>query len=246
MKKLIILLILFVASSNIANAQKCDCNPNGFNPFVFSYQKTNQMVKGGHQFSIKCKTPVSLNGGYKCSYTDKVCDVKLNARLTNAAGEVIKIYSEFSFPFKHEFESGGNYILEIFPVCGGTKCPSVKFYFGVSCDEVTDCNCNKEGWDNIYASVNNVAKQIKCGETINLKVGMPFSFKGNYKCEGNCDAKLNARLTNLGTGTVQNFPNFKMDGTNSPFPTAGKYKLVISPLCENKKCQICTLYITVN
>lgn len=246
MKKLIILLILFVSTSYIANAQNCDCNPNGFNPFVFSYAKTSQTVRDGHQFSVKCKTPFTLNGGYKCSYTTKICDVKLKATLRDAAGVLVKNYENFNFPLTHEFETGGNYILEITPICGDKKCPSVKFYFSVSCDEVADCNCNKSGWDNIYASIDNDSKQIACGATINLKVGQPFALKGGYKCEGNCEAVLNAKLTNLSTGRNQNFPNFKMDGTNSPFTTAGKYRLVINPICKNKKCPPCTINIIVN
>ena len=246
MKKLFMLLILFVASSKMLSAQTCDCNPNGFNPFVFSYQKTTQTVRAGHQFSVKCKSPVILNGGYKCNYTTKVCDVKLTAVLKDGTGAVVKTYENFTFPFKHEFETGGNYVLEITPICGDKKCPSAKFYFNVACDEVAACDCNKAGWDNIYASVDNVSKQIACGATINLKVGRPFALKGGYKCEGNCSAILNAKLTNLGTGTVQNFPNFKMDGVNSPFPAAGKYKLVINPICGDKKCPPCTLNIVVN
>jgi hypothetical protein len=233
MKKLFMLLILFVASSKMLSAQTCDCNPNGFNPFVFSYQKTTQTVRAGHQFSVKCKSPVILNGGYKCSYATKVCDVKLTAVLKDGTGAVVKTYENFTFPFKHEFETGGNYVLEISPICGDKKCPSAKFYFNIACDEVAACDCNKAGWDNIYAAVDNVSKQIACGATINLKVGRPF-------------AVLNAKLTNLGTGTVQNFPNFKMDGVNSPFPAVGKYKLVINPICGDKKCPPCTLNIVVN
>lgn len=246
MKKLIILLILFVSTSYIANAQNCDCNPNGFNPFVFSYAKTSQTVRDGHQFSIKCKNPFTLNGGYKCSYTTKICDVKLKATIRDAAGVLVKNYENFNFPLAYEFENGGNYILEITPICGNKKCPSVKFYFSVSCDEVADCNCNKAGWDNIYASIDNVSKQIACGATINLKVDQPFALKGGYKCDGNCDAVLNAKLTNLGTGRTQNFPNFKMDGTNSPFTTVGKYRLVINPICKDKKCPPCTINVIVN
>jgi hypothetical protein len=245
MKKLIILLILFASTSYIANAQNCDCNPNGFNPFVFSYAKTSQTVRDGHQFSVKCKTPFVLNGGYKCSYSTKVCDVKLKAVIKDATGTVIKTYENFTFPLEYEFLNGGNYVLEITPICGDKKCPTVKFYFGVSCEDVADCKCNKAGWDQIYASIDNVSKQIACNATIGLKVGQPFALKGGYKCEGNCNAVLNAKLTNLGTGRVQNFPNFKMDGVNSPFPTAGKYKLIINPLCGDKKCPPCTLFINV-
>ncbi len=108
MKKLIILLILFVSTSYIANAQNCDCNPNGFNPFVFSYAKTSQTVRDGHQFSVKCKTPFTLNGGYKCSYTTKICDVKLKATIKNAAGVIVKNYENFNFPLAYEFETGEN------------------------------------------------------------------------------------------------------------------------------------------
>ncbi|WP_231490970.1 hypothetical protein [Pedobacter sp. Leaf170] len=230
----------------VANAQKCDCNPNGFNPFVYSNGKAAQTVRDGHQFSIKCKQPFSFNGGYKCDYSIKVCDVKLVAVIKNSAGTVIKSFPNFTFPLEYEFETGGNYSIEITPICGGKKCPTIKFYFNVACDELAKCECNKAGWDNIYVSIDNVSKQIACGATIDLKVGMPFSFKGGYKCEGNCEAVLNAKLTNLSTGLVQNFPNFKMDGVNSPFPTAGKYKLAINPLCGNKKCQPCSFNIIVN
>ncbi|MNK28869.1 hypothetical protein D3C87_472540 [compost metagenome] len=246
MKKLIIFLILFASTSYIASAQNCDCNPNGFNPFVFSYAKTSQTVRDGHQFSVKCKTPFTLNGGYKCNYSAQICEVKFRATLKNDAGVVIKNYANFIFPLEHEFENAGNYVLEIFPICGAKKCPSVKFYFGASCDQTADCNCNKAGWDNIYASIDNVSKLITCGSTINLKKDQPFSFKGGYKCLGNCDAVLNAKITNLSTGRTQNFPNFKMDGVNSPFTTAGKYRLVINPICKNKKCPPCTINIIVN
>lgn len=246
MKKLLTLIVLFITTITVVNAQNCDCNPNGFNPFVFSYAKTNQTVRDGHQFSVKCKTPFVLNGGYKCSYTTKVCNAKLKAVIKDATGAVIKTYENFAFPLEYEFQTGGNYVLEITPICADKKCPSVKFYFSVACDEVADCNCNKAGWDNIYASIDNVSKQIACGASINLKVGQPFALKGGYKCDGNCDAVLNAKLTNLSTGRVQNFPNFKMDGVNSPFTTAGKYRLVINPICKNKKCPPCTINIIVN
>ncbi|RZL66616.1 MAG: hypothetical protein EOO93_05465, partial [Pedobacter sp.] len=227
MKKIILLATFILGILINVKAQDCSCNPNGFNPFVYSNGKATQTVRNGHQFSLKCKQPFAINGGYKCDYSDKVCDVKLVAVLKNASGTVIKSFSNFTFPLAYEFETGGNYSIEITPICGGKKCPTVKFHFNVACDEAAKCDCNKAGWDNIYVSIDNVSKLIACGATINLKVGMQFSFKGGYKCEGNCDAVLNAKLTNLSTGSVQNFPNFKMDGVNSPFPTVGKYKFVI-------------------
>lgn len=248
MKKIALLATLLVCIANIVNAQPCKCNPYGFNPFVYSYGGENQTVQTGHQFNVKCKSAVKLNGGYKCSYTTEICEVKLKAVIKNAAGTVIKSYENFSFPLEYEFETGGNYTIEITPYCLGKKCTPAKFYFTVVCkDAPIACTCPpKSGWNPITVYIDKAGKDMKCGSTIELKKDQPFALKGGYKCEGGCDAVLKGELYNINTGETQTFPNFKLDGVNSPFTKAGKYKLLITPNCNEKDCAQCVLYIDVN
>jgi hypothetical protein len=245
MKKFLFFLTLSFVIGNIANAQTCKCNPNGFNPFVYNYAGESQTVRAGHQFSVKCNTPVKLDGGYKCSYTTP-CEVKLKAVLKNAAGVVIRTYANFSFPFEHSFEAAGNYVLEIAPWCNGKKCPTAKFYFTVSCDTPTACACNDtNGWDRFTAYIDGAAKPTVCGSTFTLKKEQPITIKGGYKCVGNCDVIINGTLTNATTGTVTNYPNMKFEG-EFKFPVAGDYKLVAVPTCNGKECKPCIFYFKVN
>lgn len=244
MKKLIALVILFTSFIS-AEAQNCKCNPNGFNPFVYSYLGETLTVRPGHQFSVKCNSPIKLSGGYKCSYTTS-CDVKLKAVLKNAAGVVIRTYADFNFPWEHSFETAGNYVLEIAPWCNGKKCTTAKFYFTVVCDAPTACVCNdKNGWDRFTAYIDGAAKPTVCGSTFTLKKDQPIAIKGGYKCVGYCDVIINGTLTNATTGTVVNYPNMKFEG-EFKFTLAGYYKLVAVPTCNGKECKPCIFYFKVD
>lgn len=244
MKKLLILCVISIAIGNMVNAQSCKCNPNGFNPFVYSYLGETLTVKDGHQFSVKCKSPIKLDGGYKCSYTTP-CDVKLKAVLKNAAGVVIRTYAEFNFPFEHSFEAAGNYVLEIVPWCGGKICTSAKFYFTVSCDAPLACACDvKNRWDKFTSYINNKATVVKCGYQFSLKKEQQFGLEGGYKCEGDCTTKFIGKLTNTATGETLDIANFQFNWLHK-FEKAGNYKLVITPTCGGKECTPCIFYFTV-
>ena len=248
MKKMILLAIVLIGIVSLINAQPCKCNPHGFGPFEYSAGSDNQTVRDGHQFSVKCKIPIKLNSSYKCSYTTEICEAKLKAVIKNAAGTVVKSYENFSFPLNYEFETGGNYTIEITPYCLGKKCPPAKFYFNVGCKETPiACTCPaKSGWNPITVYIDKAGKDMKCGSTIELKKDQPFALKGGFKCEGGCEAVLKAELYNITTGETQTFNNFKLDGVNSPFTKEGKYKLLITPNCDGKDCAKCVLYINVN
>lgn len=247
MKKLFLLLILFVASTQLVNAQKCDCNANGFGPIQYTTNGATITVRDGHQFSIKCNQPFNFNSSYKCDYNNPICNVKLKATIKNSAGIVVKSFENFSFPLAHEFETGGNYILEVTPYCAGKACPSLKFYFNVLCDTQVDCKCDdKKGWNKLSSVLNKMNKPIKCGDTFNIKKIDKFGIYGNYKCIGDCDVILKGSIMGVKTTYNQSFPSIILDGTPLTFPGAGSYKLVVTPVCKNKECEPCVFYVNIN
>jgi len=247
MKKVYITLAFLFAIVNIIKAQDCKCNPNGFNPFEYTYGGETIKIKDGNQFSAKCKSPIKLNGGYKCSYSTTICDVKFKATIKNSAGVVIKNYEEFSFPLNYEFETGGNFVLEITPYCAGKACPSAKFNFTVFCDTQIDCKCNvKNGWDELSTVLNGATNPTTCGNTFNIKKTDKFGLKGNYKCIGNCDVILKGTISSATSNYTQSFPSIRLDGEPLSFPGAGSYKLVITPVCNGKECSLCIFYVIVN
>jgi len=246
MKKIIsLVLIAFVCIAN-ANAQPCKCNSYGFGPFKYTYGGTTESITNMHQLQVKCKTPIVIESSYKCNYTTTVCDVQLKATIKNSAGVVIKTYNDFRFPWQYEFETSGNYVLEIVPWCGGKKCASAKFYFTVTCDAPAACACNDaNGWDRFTTYIDGTAKPTVCGSTFTLKKDQPITIKGGYKCIGNCDVVIKGTLTNTTTGTVKEFPEMKFEG-EFKFTDAGYYKLVAVPTCNGKECKPCIFYFKVN
>ncbi len=224
----------------------CSCNPNGFNPFNYSYESENATVRTEHQFTVKCNVAFKLDGGYKCEYAPKVCDVKLKAVIKNSAGTVIKTISPFTFPLVDQFAEAGYYVLEITPICGGTTCTKARFHFNVKCDEPQVCKCSgTEGWVGLTAILDGKAKALKCGESVSFKQAQKFGIKGQYKCKGNCDSVLKGSIVNEVTGETTNFDSINLDGYPLAFPNPGKYKLIISPVCKDDKCEPCIIYVAV-
>lgn len=246
MKKTFALLSLLSILFIQVYAQPCKCNPNGFNPFKYTYDGVSMNITDGHQFSVACKKPFTITGGYKCDYTTTICAATLKATIKNAAGTVIKSYESFSFPLVYEFETSGNYVLEITPYCLGKICKSVKFYFNVTCNTTPSCACNATGWDRFTAYIDNTPKPTVCGSTFLLNKTQKFGLEGGYKCAGNCNVKFTGVLYNTGTSTeVFNNPNFTFNWLYA-FTTAGKYKLVITPNCNGVACTQCIYYFEVN
>lgn len=237
---------MLLLSATMINAQNCKCNPHGFNPFQYTYNGETQTVRSMHQFDVKCNTPILLNGGYKCSYKT-VCDVKLKATIkkNDASGSIIKSYDDFTFPWKYEFENAGSYVLEITPWCGGKVCAAAKFYFTVTCDKPTVCKCRgKDGWNKFTAYIDGAAKPTNCGESFQIGLKQQFGLEGGYKCEGNCNVALKGQIVNTTTGESQSFPNVNLSGIIN-FPSAGDYKLILTPTCAKEECDVCIFYVTV-
>lgn len=243
MKKILFILFAALLSGHNLQAQNCTCNPNGFNPFTVTLNGVATTVKCGHQFSLNCNVPITINGGYKCVGT---CEVKFTAVLKNSAGVVIQNYPAFTFPWSYSFAAAGSYSLEITPICGTTKCPPCRFFFTVTCPTVA-CDCNPTGWQPFTANIGTTAPMtVNCGHQFGVPKGKPFKLTGKYICLGNCVAKYSAVLKNNATGAiVANYPVFTFPWSYT-FATAGNYKLEITPICGDKKCQPCVFYFTVN
>ena len=87
---------------------------------------------------------------------------------------------------------------------------------------------------------------VNCGHQFGVPKDKPFKLVGTYTCKGNCVAKYSAVLKNNVTGAlIQNYPVFTFPWTYT-FAVAGNYKLEITPMCGDKKCQPCVFYFTVN
>ena len=227
-------------------SQACKCNPDGFNPFTYLYQGETRTVMTLNQFDVKCKTPIKLDGGYKCSYTNKICAPTFKAVVKNGAGVVIRTIAPFNFPWEYQFDAAGSYTLEIMPYCSGKICASAKFYFTVTCDTQQTCKCNTTaGWSGLSAIIDGSPKAIKCGASVTIKNTQKFGIKGDYKCKGNCKSTLKGSIVNADTGETQNFESINLDGTSLNFPKPGKYKLIITPVCKDDICEPCVIYVNV-
>lgn len=224
----------------------CNCNPNGFNPFNYSYEGENATVRTEHQFTVKCNVPFKLDGGYKCEYAPKVCNVILKAEIKNADGVVIKTISPFTFPLVEQFAEAGYYLVEITPICGGTTCTKARFHFNVKCDTPQVCKCaGNDGWVGLTAVIDGKPKALKCGTSVKIKQSQKFGIKGVYKCKGNCDTVLKGSIVNGTTGETTNFDSITLDGNPLNFLNPGEYKLIITPVCKDDKCEPCIIYVTV-
>lgn len=224
----------------------CNCNPSGFNPFTYSYQDENMTVMTEHQFKVKCNVPFKLDGGYKCDYSTKICNVKFKAEIKNGDGVVIKTISPFTFPMVEQFSEAGFYVVEITPICAGIVCEKARFHFNVKCDTPQVCKCSgNDGWMGLSAIIDGKPKALKCGASVKIKQAQKFGIKGQYKCKGNCDTILKGSIVNETTGETTNFDSITLDGNPLNFPNPGKYKLIITPVCKNDKCEPCIIYVTV-
>ena len=260
MKKLLLIFLAFAFSSNLANSQStvinptlnvpaqtsCVCNPNGWQPYSATINGTSQTVRCGHQFSLKCNDKVSLKSEYKCVGNN--CTTKYSAVLKNTTtGAVVQTYASFTFPWSYQFLAAGNYSLEITPLCGNTRCTPCRFFFTVTCPPTTTaCDCNDNGWQPFISTIaNNAPLTVKCNYQFSLKKTQPFKLVGKYLCKGTCVTKYSAVLKNNVTGAVvMNYPSFTFPW-NYAFAAVGNYKLEITTICGDKRCQPCVFYFTV-
>ncbi|MEO5682560.1 MAG: hypothetical protein ABIQ88_07955 [Chitinophagaceae bacterium] len=219
----------------------CKCNTAGWGTFIASIKKQSIKVKCGHQFSLTCADTVSLKGLYKCIGK---CEATYTAVLKNTAtGVVVQNFSPFSFTWNYKFAAPGTYSLEITPTCGDTKCTPCRFFFTVrNCD--TACDCNPDGWSKLEFTTSAGVQTLKCGDKLAVKKAVAARLNGKYTCKGSCAVKYTAVLINNATGAIiQNYPAFNFPYSYN-FPAAGDYRLQITPICGNKKCQPCTIFFS--
>jgi hypothetical protein len=254
MKKhfVLVLLTLFIATGAWAQttspggtAPQCTCNPNNWKIGSATVNGVSQSVNCGHQFALKCNEKITIQQNYSCIGG---CAAQLKAVLkNNTTGAVVMTYANFTTPWSYAFTAAGNYSLEISAICGNTTCtPTCRYFFTVTCPAPPVCDCYIDGWSAFTATIGaNAPSTVKCGHQFGLKPTEKFSLKGIYKCKGTCAAKYEAKLINQATGAlVANYPNFNFTWLYS-FAAVGSYKLEITPLCGNKRCQPCTFYFTV-
>lgn len=227
--------------------ENCTCNPHGFNPFEYSYAGgENMTVASFHQFEVDCNHSLMLNGGYKCQYNTP-CDVQFKAVLKKNDGsdQIIMTYENFSFPWYHAFETAGNYIFEITPICNKNTCEPAKFFFDVKCDKPIECKCRgKEGWNKFTAYIDKIATKTDCGANFQINIKQQFGLESGYKCEGNCNVTLKGTIINTTTGEEQHFDNVNLSGVIN-FPSVGEYKLIFRPTCKDEECDVCVFYVSV-
>lgn len=248
MKRILSLLLGILTFTGVSLAQTtapaatCTCNPSGWQPATAIIGANTMTVNCGHQFSLTCSDKVTIRQEYKCLGN---CVAKYSAVLKNAAGVVIQTYASFTFPWNYQFTAAGNYSLEITPICGATKCTPCRYFFTVTCPPA--CDCSVTGWQPFTATISaNPPQTVNCGHQFGVPKGKVFKLDGKYVCKGNCTAKYTAVLKNNVTGAiVQNYPAFTFPWSYT-FTAAGNYKLEITPICGDKKCQPCVFYITVN
>jgi hypothetical protein len=239
MKKHLCLFAMLLISISL-QAQTCGCNTTGWDATVVKINTKDQKVQCGYQFSLKCTDTIRLKGNYKCVGN---CSVKYTAVLRNVTtGTIVHTYTPFTFPWMYQFSAAGNYTLEITPMCGEKKCQPCRYFFTVTCN--TACDCNVDGWQPFKLTIGPRSQVVKCGYERGLKPGEKFTLDGKYLCKGNCAAKYTATIVNATGAVVQNFPSFTFPWTYS-FSTPGNYKVIITPICGEKKCTPCTFYFTV-
>ena len=227
--------------------QNCDCNPEGWNQaFVEIIHSYSYTVKCGFQFSLECTETISLESRYKCQ-SEFICFARFIAVLkNNTTGTVEMTDTSFTFPWRYNFASAGNYSLEITPICGDKKCTPCRFFFTVTCLELEVCDCEVSDRGHFDASIDdNPSQEVACGFQLSLKTGQLFEMSGiHYFCSGDCISESTAVLKNNVTGAViADYPKYyKLSYT---FKAPGKYKLEIFPKCEKKRCEPCVFYFTV-
>jgi hypothetical protein len=239
MKKYLCLFIMLIGSISL-QAQICNCNTTGWDATTVQINAKVQRVQCGYQFSLKCTDTIRLKGNYKCAGN---CSTKYIAVLRNVTtGTIVHTYTPFTFPWIYRFSAAGNYTLEITPVCGDKKCQPCRYFFTVTCN--TACDCRVDGWQPFELKVGTNVKTVKCGYEGALKVGEKFMLSGKYVCSGNCVAKYTATIFNASGAIVQNYPSFTLPWSFG-FSTPGSYKVVITPICGDKRCTACTFYFRV-
>lgn len=134
--------------------------------------------------------------------------------------------------------SPGNTAITIAPENDYTESDGNKVSWGQIdnvCVQEVSCNCGK--WGTTAVSSTGFDRKIKCGQTVTIKRGVPVTIKPAYSCTGGCEAKYTAALTSP-SGRVQNFT-----GNSFSFTAAElcNYRLTITPICGDKKCEPCTI-----
>lgn len=132
MKKILLILIISIITSNAINAQ-CTCGPapRWFDTEFKIGTRAINKYKCGYQFGINCSDTVRFrNGGYTCTGTP--CTVKYKANVFNTAGAVVTTLDPLNFASSFiVFRNPGVYKVEIRVTCNNSSCTPCYYYFTV-------------------------------------------------------------------------------------------------------------------
>lgn len=199
--------------------------------------------------SIKGSFPPYKCSGTSCT-TEYIWEVTGPTNFQNPGYPKAITSQEFSF----SPTSTGNYILTITPICDSNKCDPciIKFYIGKIAD---CCNCNKLAKPEVVIKWNDgKPKQafIKCSNKSYIIKGlcynstMEISFSP-YICEPKtCSPKYTWEVEGPISIKNENYPKpVTSHDFNIKEVKAGKYKLIITPICGDKTCQPCIININI-
>jgi len=120
-------------------------------------------------------------------------------------------------------------------------CTSTSGVFNVFIDPCADCDCKGSKWgDIIMTQGNNPPVKLKCNNPYTLQCNLPYSINASYICKDTtCGKKVTYVLyPPTGSPISGNVPlNFT--------PVAGVYVLTLYGWCGDKKCDSCTIDLTV-
>jgi hypothetical protein len=208
-------------------------NNGGGKPITLSCKKN---------YVLECNKPYSINASYFCK--DTACNGKVTYSLQPPTGTPITGTLALNFTPTQN----GVYILTLYGWCGKNKCDSCIIEFTVKCNP---CDCKESHWGDIVLTPgdNNAVANVgggkpvilKCKSNYTLECNKPWSINATYLCkDSNCNGKVTYSLqppTGLPvTGTLAlNFtPNQN-----------GVYILTLYGWCGGKKCDSCTIDLTV-
>jgi hypothetical protein len=206
---------------------------------------TNNIVKCGQTYSIKCNNTYNITSSYFCAGDTASCPPKVTYNLVAPNGAI----TTGTIPPALNFYANqqGTYTVTLYGWCGGKICDSCVLYFKTDCQPPTDC-CKETVWQVApwisYASTNNKPKEINCNESPTIIINGKDCKKGltvgsTIKCPPTC---------------VSSDSVFVYDGANNlvlsgPAPLnivglpAGGYTVQIIGYCNGIACKKCTLQL---
>ncbi|MBN4083020.1 DUF11 domain-containing protein, partial [bacterium AH-315-A23] len=139
-------------------------------------------------------------------------------------------------------------------------CTARSATFTIECCHQTDCGCGE--WETNFVTIKKYLKEIpqnpqlkinfqsaftkkiSCGKGIDLKPKTYYSFTApNYLCNPeNCDVTYKWEVVDTNNNVIQAGVGKTF---NYNFNVYGNYQVIFTPICGGKRCEPCTIYVTV-